>query len=61
VRRTAIDVNIFFVVEDVLIDCGARTIGGEDRAGKWRIRTKGSTKCENRDKGDPYTFFIQFH
>jgi hypothetical protein len=44
-RRAAIDVNIFFIVKDILVYLGAGTVGGEDRAGKRRIGTKITAKC----------------
>ena len=60
-RRAAIDINIFLIVKDILVHFGAGAVGGKDRAGKRRIGTKITTKCQDSDKGDPYTFLICFH
>jgi len=39
-RRAAININIFLVVEDVLVHFRAGAVGGENRAGKRRIGVK---------------------
>jgi hypothetical protein len=38
-RRTAIDINVFLVIKDILVHGGAGAVGGEDSARKRRIGT----------------------
>jgi len=61
-RRAAIDINVFLIGKDILVHLGAGAVGGEDGAGKRRSGTKITTKCQDSEKGDPYTFlFVCFH
>src|SRR3954452_9698424 len=60
-RRATIDVNILLIIIDVYVHARAGAVTGKDGTRNRRSRTKRGTQCQNRDQGDPYTFFIFLH